>query len=102
MQRLNTPAPIRPSCYLVVRHLCRQSALLTDRDGLPHRLDDASALIADVRLVVAAKTAGDLGKLDELGERRESAGHVHQARAQPEGPVAHTPLDKHPHLVELL
>ena len=86
----------------MVRHLRRQPAALADGDGVAHAVEHARGLVAHVRLVDAAELAGDARQLHHLFERRVVAGHVEEARAQPERAFAHAGPDQLAHPLELL
>ena len=100
-QRLDALPQVRRTDHLVMRHLRRQPAAFTDRDGLFHAVDDRRRLVAHVRDIDAAEPAGHFRELDDLARRGERARHVEEAGAQAERAVLHRLFDERPHPVQL-
>ena len=101
-QRFDAAAPVVPPDDLVMRHLGRQAAALADRDDFLHAFDHMRRLVADMRIVMAAEAAGDLGELDQLIERSKRAGHVEQAELRPNAPSFMLCSTSAAHLFELI
>ncbi len=62
LQRVDRAAPVFLADDLVVRHLCRQPALLADGDGLADTVEHPRGFVTHVRDVNPAQAAGDAGE----------------------------------------